>query len=217
VLCCAVLCCAVLCCAVLCCAVLCCAVLCCAVLCCAVLCCAVLFVSAPVLRQHPRCNAACACVLCVLCVSPHARTHTHTKTTHTQVVSTRFTKSVIASRAALTYKQAQERIDDAAASDEVSVGEAAARVGLAAASAWLVPASCTRACANRVHTTACLDPCTRMLTPAARQACATCCACPRFSRRAARRRARCSSPAPRSSSSWTRGPLGPAGLRTWMR
>jgi exosome complex exonuclease DIS3/RRP44 len=37
----------------------------------------------------------------------------------------RFTKSVIASRAALTYKQAQDRIDNAELTDEVTVGEVA--------------------------------------------------------------------------------------------
>jgi exosome complex exonuclease DIS3/RRP44 len=40
-----------------------------------------------------------------------------------QMVSTRFTKSVIASRAALTYKQAQERIDNLGMQDEVTLGE----------------------------------------------------------------------------------------------
>jgi hypothetical protein len=43
-----------------------------------------------------------------------------------QVVSTRFTKSVIASRAALTYKQAQERIDNKELNDEVTLGEGTA-------------------------------------------------------------------------------------------
>ena len=42
---------------------------------------------------------------------------------YVQVVSTRFTKSVIASHAALTYKQAQERIDNVELDDEVTRGE----------------------------------------------------------------------------------------------
>ena len=40
-----------------------------------------------------------------------------------QVVSTHFTKSIICSRAALTYAEAQSRIDDERLTDEVSVSE----------------------------------------------------------------------------------------------
>jgi exosome complex exonuclease DIS3/RRP44 len=39
-----------------------------------------------------------------------------------EVLATRFTKSVIRSRAALTYAEAQARLDDARAADDVSVG-----------------------------------------------------------------------------------------------
>jgi hypothetical protein len=39
------------------------------------------------------------------------------------VVGRRFTKSVIASRAALTYQQAQERIDNADMQDDITQGE----------------------------------------------------------------------------------------------
>ena len=40
-----------------------------------------------------------------------------------EVLSRRFTKSVIRSRAALTYAEAQARIDDARLADELSVSE----------------------------------------------------------------------------------------------
>lgn len=40
-----------------------------------------------------------------------------------EAVSVRFTKSVIASRAALTYAQAQTRIDDPSMTDEVTISE----------------------------------------------------------------------------------------------
>ena len=39
-----------------------------------------------------------------------------------QVLSSQFTKSVIRSRAALTYAEAQTRIDDSRLTDELSVG-----------------------------------------------------------------------------------------------
>jgi exosome complex exonuclease DIS3/RRP44 len=44
-------------------------------------------------------------------------------TPQAEVVSVRFTKSVIASRAALTYAEAQTRIDDERMHDEVTLGE----------------------------------------------------------------------------------------------
>jgi hypothetical protein len=40
-----------------------------------------------------------------------------------EILSTRFTKGVIRSRAALTYAEAQARIDDPSQTDEVTTGE----------------------------------------------------------------------------------------------
>lgn len=43
-------------------------------------------------------------------------------THNADVVSVRFTKSVISSRAALTYAEAQTRIDDESMNDDITVG-----------------------------------------------------------------------------------------------
>jgi exosome complex exonuclease DIS3/RRP44 len=44
-------------------------------------------------------------------------------TPQADILSTRFTKSVICSKAAMTYEEAQLRIDDPNSNDEITIGK----------------------------------------------------------------------------------------------
>lgn len=85
------------------------------------------------LYRSTGCTTACLC--CSLLRPP-------------QVVSSQFTKSVIRSRAALTYAEAQSRIDDERLTDELSVRGARCPPAAGAASGGINAASVTHIVAS---------------------------------------------------------------------